>query len=95
MVFCEVVLLRMVDGGVSVSDSESESESSESEELEEVLELESEELLEEEDEEDEDIARFLVLCFATVAFSEKHGKFLVRTSKFIKNTIIFSFSLQT
>jgi hypothetical protein len=68
MVFCEVVLLRMVDGGVSVSESDSESESSESEELEEVLELESVELLEEDD--DEDIACFLVLCFATVAFSE-------------------------
>jgi hypothetical protein len=71
--FCEVALLRMVDGGVS--ESESESSESESEELEEVLELESEELLEDEDEDqddgDEDTARFLALCFATVDLSSE------------------------
>jgi hypothetical protein len=70
-----VVLLRIVEGAVSVSESESESESSESEELEELLGLESEELLEEKDEEegddDDDTARFLVLCFATIAFSSE------------------------
>jgi hypothetical protein len=71
MVFCEVVLLRVVDGGVSVSESESESESKSSES--EVLELESEEL--EEEEEDEDTARFLVFRFATDFSSGKHSKF--------------------
>jgi hypothetical protein len=98
MVFSETLLLRMVNAGVSVSESESESESSESEELEEVLELESEELLEEDvKDEDEDTARFLVLWFATIAFSENKVNFSSEpvNSQNIPSSSLFLFTPDT